>query len=88
MQELWFTEWGFVFNELAEDHHAESIIKNFNNKMKYLQRVPRLALEGQHVIHHVSVSSFDAIAGKGWLLASSKTHSYENTRHTLISHVE
>ena len=78
----------FVLGELAEDHHAESIIKNFNNRRKYLQRVPRLALEGQHIIHHVSVSSFDAVTGKGWLLASRETHGYENARHRLTSHVE
>lgn len=79
---------GFILRELAEGHHAESIIKNFNNQMKYLQCVPRLALEGQHIIHHVSVSSFDAVTGKGWLLASRETHGYENARHILRSHVE
>lgn len=59
---------------------SPSTTKSSNKKTKYLQRVPRLALKGQHIIHHVSVSCFDAVAGKGWLLASSKTYGWGNVK--------
>lgn len=41
----------------------------------YLQGVPGLALEGEHVVHHVPISDFDAVAGEGWFLACSETDS-------------
>lgn len=44
-------------------------------KGAYLQGVPRLALEREHIIHHVPVSYLDTIAGENRLLACSQTHS-------------
>ena len=41
----------------------------------YLQGVPGLALEGEHIVHHVPVSYLDAIARENRLLARSQTHS-------------
>lgn len=54
------------------DGHAES--PSQSQKGAYLQGVPRLALEGQHIVHHIAVSYLDAIARESRFLARSQTH--------------
>lgn len=72
----WLTAWTLGMNNI--DSHVEP--HSQSQKDAYLQGVPRLTLEGQDIVHHVSVSYLDAVARESRFLARSQAHRWKDTK--------